>query len=144
MSNSEYDYCNYCGRYRPLKYSGGYCSRKCYEESGQAEQDAIHSAEVDALWYERDDMKAIIIRTLYMSAGWFILYMFGLFISVGRHLVKLGKILGSPPWAVILGGIIGFSILQNIIMKNKGKRFRCIILYGIPIGLCLFCWKFLQ
>lgn len=76
MSESNYGYCNYCGKYRPLKWNGGYCSEKCYCESGQKKQDIIDSEERYELWYYRDDVGAFIYRTIVMSIGWLI-YMIG-------------------------------------------------------------------
>lgn len=76
MSESNYGYCNYCGKYRPLKWNGGYCSEKCYCESGQKEQDIIDSEERYELWYYRDDVGAFIYRSIVMSIGWLI-YMIG-------------------------------------------------------------------
>lgn len=60
MSENNYGYCNYCGKYRPLKWNGEYCSEKCYCESGQKEQDIIDSEERYELWYYRDDVGAFI------------------------------------------------------------------------------------
>ena len=76
MSESNYGYCNYCGKYRPLKWNGGYCSEKCYCESGQKEQDIIDSEERYELWYYRDDVGAFIYRSIVMSIGW-LTYMIG-------------------------------------------------------------------
>ena len=125
MSEYEYGNCNYCGSYRPLKYHGGYCSLKCYKNSGQQEADETHSENVDNLWYYRDDLMAIIIRTLYMTAGWTLF----LCIWIGRCQTSVHI---SDLWILlVISGL--FSILQNIIMRNRGKFFRCIILYGLPI-----------
>ena len=33
MSDGDYGYCEYCGSYRPLRYSHKYCSKRCYIDS---------------------------------------------------------------------------------------------------------------
>lgn len=91
MSESNYGYCNYCGKYRPLKWNGGYCSEKCYCESGQKEQDIIDSEERYELWYYRDDVGAFIYRSIVMSIGWLI-YMIGGKMVHGGQSREIGKI----------------------------------------------------
>lgn len=136
MSESNYGYCNYCGKYRPLKWNGGYCSEKCYCESGQKKQDIIDSEERYELWYYRDDVGAFIYRTIVMSIGWLI-YMIGAKWFMEGNPERLERFLWIfqfPPTVIIP---VVLAIVQNIIVRGKGESFRKFIKYGIPIVLSI-------
>lgn len=137
MSQNNYGYCNYCGRYRPLKYNGGYCSEQCYCESGQQEQDIIKQQQLDELLFERNDLGAFIQRTIWMFACWVILRVIMGYVFYPNNIAGLAKlILSIPfPYNLIFLGII--SLVQNILMQGKGKKFRIFIIYGIPIILII-------
>ena len=93
MSENNYGYCNYCGKYRPLKWNGGYCSEKCYCESGQQEQDTIDEERYQLMWYYRDDVVAFIFRTIVMSIGWMIYYLIVAQVCIKFKLVGLTRFL---------------------------------------------------
>lgn len=125
MADYKVGQCNYCGKYRELKYYGGYCCKSCYQKSGQAAKDAKDAQDKEELWYERDDVLAVLIRTVVMTIGWMIFagicdYKFGTSIS---------------DYMIVVAPVV--SLLQNFIMRDKEKPFRCFILYGIPIVLFL-------
>jgi hypothetical protein len=137
MSQNNYGYCNYCGRYRPLKYHGGYCSEQCYCESGQQEQDIIKQEKLKELLFERNDLGAFIQRTIRMFACWVILYIIMAHVFGPNNIAGLAKLILSIPYPynLIFLGII--SLVQNILMQGKGKNFRIFIIYGIPIILII-------
>lgn len=134
MSENNYGYCNYCGKYRPLKWNGGYCSEKCYCESGQQEQDTIDEERYQLMWYYRDDVVAFIFRTIVMSIGWMIYYLIVAQVCIKFKLVGLTRFLAifQFPSNVIIPVVL--AIVQNIIVRGKGKSFRWFIQFGIPIG----------
>lgn len=136
MSENNYGYCNYCGKYRPLKWNGGYCSEKRYCESGQKEQDIIDSEERYELWYYRDDVGAFIYRSIVMSIGW-LTYMIGAKWFMEGNPERLERFLWifQFPSNVIIPVVL--AIVQNIIVRGKGKSFRWFIQFGIPIGLSI-------
>lgn len=137
MSENNYGYCNYCGKYRPLKWNGEYCSEKCYCESGQKEQDIIDSEERYELWYYRDDVGAFIYRSIVMSIGWMIYYLIVAQVCMKFNLVGLARFLAifQFPSNVIIPVVL--AIVQNIIVRGKGESFRKFIKYGIPIVLSI-------
>lgn len=137
MSENNYGYCNYCGKYRPLKWNGGYCSEKCYCESGQQEQDTIDEERYQLMWYYRDDVVAFIFRTIVMSIGWMIYYLIVAQVCIKFKLVGLERFLWIfqfPPTVIIP---VVLAIVQNIIVRGKGESFRKFIKYGIPIVLSI-------
>lgn len=127
MADYKVGQCNYCGKYRELKYYGGYCCKSCYQKSGQAATDAKYAQDKEELWYERDDVFAVLIRTVFMTFGWM------LFIGLCERMLNI------TIFSFITVGVIAIvvSLLQNFIMRDKEKPFRCVILYGIPIVLFL-------
>ncbi len=139
--SDNYGQCKYCGMYRQLNYGDGYCSERCYAQSGQQtideEREAAITAEREGLWYYRDDFFAVAFRTLVMTICW------GCFIEIITYVINLGiknkgwTISPLPNLGIVIETMMGFvvSIIQNIIMRHKGKVFRCIILYGIPIAI---------
>lgn len=137
MSENNYGYCNYCGEYRPLKWNGGYCSKKCYCESGQQEQDAIDEERYQLMWYYRDDVGAFIFRSIVMSISWMIYYLIVAQVCMKFNLVGLARFLAifQFPSNVIIPVVL--AIVQNIIVRGKGKSFRWFIQFGIPIGLSI-------
>ena len=130
MADYERGYCNYCGKYRPLRYRGGYCSQQCYRESGQQEQDEADEEHRQELWYERDDLVAVAFRTVSMTIGWWIFW-YAAYTKFKP--LFLQKILSAIPLWVDIIILFIISIVQNIIVRNRGKTFRCLIYYGIPI-----------
>ena len=137
MAQEDYGYCNYCGEYRPLKWKGGYCSKKCYCESGQQEQDRIDEENYQLMWYYRDDLRAFIFRTIVMTIGWEIYYLIIAKICIRFNLVGLGKFLAIFIFPINMIVPLVLAILQNIIVRKKGKAFRWFIQFGIPIGLAI-------
>ena len=137
MSENNYGYCNYCGKYRSLKWNGGYCSEKCYCESGQQEQDTIDEERYQLMWYYRDDVVAFIFRTIVMSIGWMIYYLIVAQVCIKFKLVGLTRFLAifQFPSNVIIPVVL--AIVQNIIVRGKGESFRKFIKYGIPIVLSI-------
>lgn len=127
MADYKVGQCNYCGKYRELKYYGGYCCKSCYQKSGQAAKDAQDAQDKEELWYERDDVFAVLFRTVFMTFGWM------LFIGLCERMLNI------TIFSFITVGVIAIvvSLLQNFIMRDKEKPFRCVILYGIPIVLFL-------
>ena len=142
MSDYKWGHCEYCGRYRPLKWNGGYCSEWCYDKSGQGERDAKNAAWRHAIMYERDDFAAVRWRTSWMAVYWFLLTL------LMQYIQKVKDIPGGPflfIWRVAnsLGGIPGIimllivgavvSLLQNFMMRGRGENFRRFIMVGIPV-----------
>lgn len=137
MAQYDYGYCNYCGEYRPLRYKGGYCSKKCYCDSGQQEQDTIDEENYQLMWYYRDDLGAFLFRTVVMSVGWIIYYLLVAKICLNFKLIRLAKFLAffQFPFNMIVPVVL--AIVQNIVVRGKGKAFRWFIQFGIPIGLSI-------
>lgn len=137
MSDKNYGHCNYCGKYRPLTWNGGYCSERCYKKSGQQDQDTADEISYQMLWYYRDDLSAVIFRTIIMSIGWNIFYYSILGILRDNAQTALVNALTIPTPLVMIGITVVVSIVQNLIERGKGKSFRWFIQFGIPILLLI-------
>lgn len=141
MADYEYGHCGYCGKYRPMKWNGGYCSQRCYKMSGQSSRDAQNARDVEALWYEDDDIFSAGFRTIVMTIGWTLfLFFFSMWmnnaVKGGYGIVgianALDALINKPVWFVPVIACAVISIIQNIIVRGKDKGFRCFIYYGIP------------
>lgn len=137
MSDKNYGHCNYCGKYRPLTWNGGYCSERCYKKSGQQDQDTADEISYQMLWYYRDDLSAVIFRTIIMSIGWNIFYYSMLGILRDNSQTALVDVLTIPTPLVMIGITIVVSVIQNLMERGKSKAFRWFIQFGIPILLLI-------
>lgn len=89
------------------------------------------------MWYYRDDVGAFIFRSIVMSIGWMIYYLIVAKVCMKFNLVGLARFLGifQFPSNVIIPVVL--AIVQNIIVRGKGKSFRWFIQFGIPIVLSI-------
>lgn len=135
MSDNNYGYCNYCGEYRLLRWNGGYCSKKCYEQSGQQEIDAQEEADYQALWYSRTDFFSVVKRALLLGIQWVVIYflMVWAYQSSNKSPGPLFELMFSIPFLVMTGFFFIVSIVQNILGNPKGRYARKLIFYGPQI-----------
>jgi len=72
-----------------------------------------------------------------MSIGWMIYYLIVAKVCMKFNLVGLARFLGifQFPSNVIIPVVL--AIVQNIIVRGKGKSFRWFIQFGIPIVLSI-------
>lgn len=132
---SDRGYCNYCGKYRPLTYNGGYCCKKCYVESGQQESDSISEANYQDTWYYSTSKSSIIKRTVLLTIQWSVIYLF-CYAAMEWNMDALSNlpsflvfILSPLPLLYMPIIFLVISLVQNIIANPKGPTLRKVIFY---------------
>lgn len=133
--SDKYGYCNYCGKYRPLHWNGGYCSQKCYVESGQQETDTQEEADYQSLWYSRTDFFSVVKRTILLGIQWFVIYFLMIwgFQSLEKSPNAILGIMFDVPFFTMVILFFVISLIQNFIANKKGEFTRKVIFYGPQI-----------
>ena len=149
----EWGTCEYCKRYRPLKYgyiTNKYCSEDCYAKSGEKAQDEWYAAEVQAedkaAWGDGDSLMFFVFRCAFFIVGW-LLFLWIIsevmdkgiknagcgFVGIAEVLHDFNR-LGLLPQAAVC---LGISIVQNLLVRflHLYGLFRKAVFYGIPIAI---------
>lgn len=145
MANNKYGYCNYCGKYRPLRFNGGYCTQQCYKESGQSVRDVRNEiarrADVETIWYTSNSLRSHLYRIVLCAIVWTVLgFVGGLILGVvypgslaAKFVIRIMN-LGLTAWGIIA---LVVALAQDILIAIfLGRRIITnLILYGVPLGV---------
>ena len=113
--------CEYCGRYYTGGYGGGYCSKRCWEADGSPEFASSFEPFIN------DSPVFIVLGTLGFIIGWFI---FVYFFHDSNSLVRFVNESSFKVGILILAGV---SLVQRLLMRNKGCLLRAIIMLLPPV-----------
>lgn len=141
MSDGDYGYCEYCGSYRPLRYSHKYCSKRCYIDSGQEERDIQADADREQIWYGSNSLRSHLFRIACCALLWIMAGIFALIVaaffsdSLATDLVSLFLNAGLIPWAIV---VLLVSLVQDILIAIiLGHRLITNLIMYLPLGVAL-------